>query len=186
MSTLQIDYVNPKLLKVPSWRATYVLRPELLVISASLIEFGFIQPIHARKSTGEIIDGSERFLLATNIEDILEQSGGLIPVVWHDADLIDSMILHLRLNRGHSHVIAAKTSKIIRDAWRSGRYGAKDFENVLCMRNEELSIMLDGSLVKVRKIKEHNYARAWVPIEASPNSVDRGGMVIESPPNADR
>jgi hypothetical protein len=185
MSKIQIEYVDPSVLTVPEWKATYTLRPEMLVISASLSQYGFIQPIHARLSTGEIIDGSERFLLATNIKNILEHTDGLIPVVYHDIDKIDAMLLHVRLNRGTSHVVAAKLSNIVRMVKRSGKYGSSIFEDALCMRNEELSLMMDGSLFKVRKIKEHNYARAWVPIEAPANSVV-DSVIIERPPNPDR
>lgn len=183
---IKIKYVDANQLVVPEWRATYVLRPELLVISGSLIEFGFIQPIHVRKSTNEIIDGSERYLLAINIDEIYEQLDGKIPVVFHDVDLIDAMIMHLRLNRGRSTVIAAKTSEIIRKAKRSGNYSDRDFNELLSMRNEELSLMLDGSVLKARKIKEHNYAKAWVPIEAPSSMTNPDRMVIESPPNPDR
>jgi hypothetical protein len=183
---INIEYVNPSELKVPEWRATYTLRPEMLVISASLSQYGFIEPIHVRKQTGEIINGSERYLLAVNIPAILEHSGGKIPVVFHDVDIIDAMMLHLRMNRGRSHVIAAKTSEIVRTAKRSSKYGAKDFDDMLCMRSEELSLMLDGSLFKVRKIKEHNYARAWVPIEAPSGNANSTSINIERPPNPDR
>jgi hypothetical protein len=182
---IEIEYVSPDALSVPEWRATYVLRPEMLIISASLSQFGFIQPIHVRKSTGEIIDGSERYLLATSIPQITDIWGDLIPVVYHDVDLIDAMMLHLRLNRGHSTVLVAKTSELIRKIRRSGKYGAADFQDMLCMRSEELSLMLDGTLFKTRKIKEHNYARAWVPIEA-PSSSGEATNWIERPPNPDR
>lgn len=181
-----IEYVDPKALTVPEWRATYTLRPEMLVISASLSQFGFIEPIHAQKSTGVIINGSERYLLATNIPAILDHTDGKIPVVFHDVDAIDAMMLHIRLNRGHSNLIAAKTSELIRTAKRSGKYGPSDFEDMLCMRSEELMLMLDGSLFKVRKIKEHNYARAWVPIEAPSNNSENNTSFIERPPNPDR
>jgi|LauGreDrversion4_2_1035121.scaffolds.fasta_scaffold07792_5 ParB-like chromosome segregation protein Spo0J len=183
---INIEYVDMDLLVVPSWRATYVLRPELLIISGSLMEFGFIQPIHVRRSSNEIIDGSERFLLASNIDDIYEQLDGKIPVVFHDVSQIDAMIMHLRLNRGRSTVVAAKTSEIIRKAKRSGDYRNSDFNELLSMRNEELSLMLDGSVLKARKIKEHNYAKAWVPIEAPSSLPVSDKMVIESPPNPDR
>lgn len=183
---INIEYVAPDVLSVPTWRATYTLRPEMLVISASLSQFGFIEPIHARRETGEIINGSERYLLAVNIPAILEHTDRKIPVVFHDVDAIDAMMMHLRLNRGHSHVLAPKTSEIIRTVKRSGKYKASDFQDILCMRAEELSLMLDGSLFKVRKIKEHNYARAWVPIEAPPGSIEADPMSIEKPPNPDR
>lgn len=184
--SINIEYVEPSVLSIPEWRATYTLRPEMLVISASLSQFGFIQPIHARLSTGEIIDGSERFSLATSIPQILRKSSGKIPVVFHDVDQIDAMLMHVRLNRGHSHVLAQKTSNIIRMVRRSGKYGASDFEDMLCMRAEELSVMIDGTLLKTRSLKEHNYARAWVPIEAPPGSVEPQSFSIERPPNPDR
>lgn len=183
---IKIEYVEPKELVVPEWRATYILRPDMLVLSASLSQFGFIEPIHARRETGEIIDGSERYLLSTNIGAYLEGTSGLIPVVFHDVDKIDAMMMHLRLNRGRSQVIAQKTSNIIRTVKRSGKYGVSDFEDMLCMRSEELSVMLDGSLLKTRKLKEHNYARAWVPIEAPPGSLEQDSFSIERPPNPDR
>ncbi len=183
---INIEYVDPKILCVPEWRATYTLRPEMLVISASLSQFGFIEPIHVRRETGEIINGSERYLLATSIPAILEHSNGKIPVVFHDVDKVDAMLLHLRLNRGHCNVLAPKTSEIVRAVKRSGKYGMAVFEEMLCMRSEELSLMLDGSLFKVRKIKEHNYARAWIPIEAPPGSVESEAFSTERPPNPDR
>lgn len=186
MKTIKIEYVEPRVLAVPEWKATYILRPDMLVLSASLSQFGFIEPIHARRETGEIIDGSERYLLAVNIGAYLESTGGLIPVVFHDVDRVDAMMMHLRLNRGRSSLVAQKTSNIVRTVKRSGKYGISDFESMLCMRLEELSIMLDGSLIKTRKLKEHHYARAWVPIEAPPGSMEAEHFSTERPPNPDR
>lgn len=182
---INIEYVDHSQLSVPAWRATYVLRPEMLIIAGSLSQHGFIQPIHVRKDSGEIIDGSERFLIATSIRDFLRKSDGLIPVIMHDVDQTDAMMMHVQLNRGHSVMTAAKVSTIIRALKRSGRYSAKDFESILCMRSEELSLMLDGDLIKTRKILEHNYARAWIPIEA-PSSKSEDIFIIERPPNPDR
>lgn len=182
---IDIHYVDPATLVVPNWRATYVLRPEMLIIAASLSQHGFIEPLHVRKDSGEIIDGSERFLIATAIREILRKSNGLIPVIFHDIDQTDAMMMHIQLNRGHSVVMAAKLSSIIRSVKRSGKYGARDFEDMLCMRADELSIMLDGDLIKTRKIPEHNYARAWIPIEA-PSAKGEDIFVIERPPNPDR
>lgn len=184
---MDINYVDENLLRVPQWKATYILRPELLVLSASLAEFGFIQPIHVRKESMEVIDGSERLMLAKNIEDIYQHTEGKIPVIFHDVDLPDAMIMHIRLNRGRGNVVAAKLSEIIRTTKRSRKYSEADFNTLLSMGNEELSLMLDGSVFKARKIKEHSYARAWVPIEAPAKSSKSGdGMIIESPPNPDR
>ncbi len=186
MKDIKIDWVTKEKLIVPEWKSTYTLRPELLLISASLMQHGFIQPIHARMETGEIIDGSERYKLLINIEEISEIHGELIPVVFHDCDKIEAMMMHMQLNRGKSVIVAAKMSKIIREMKRSGRYTNQDFDDLLCMKSDELSLMLDSSLIKVRKIKEHNYARAWVPIEAPSGKSDSSKPFFESPPNPDR
>lgn len=182
---IKIDYVEFEKLKVPSWKSTYTLRPELLILSGSLIEYGFIQPIHARLGTGEIIDGSERFLLASGVSQIYEKCENGIPVVFHDVDLIDAMLLHVRLNRGTSVVNAKRLSSIVKQILDSRKYSIPEVRAILSMGNEELSVLSDGRLIKHRNIKEHNYAKAWVPVEAPPGKIEKP-MEFESPPNKDR
>jgi hypothetical protein len=185
MNPIDIKYVDINTLVVPEWRATYILRPDLMVLSASLQEFGFIQPIHVRQGTNEIIDGSERWLLATNVKSIMNKIEGKIPVVEHKLDSLESMMLHLRLNRGRGSLVAKPMSRVIRKLYISKKYDRKAFENLLCMKTDEADLMLDGGIIKVRKIHEHTYARAWVPIEAPSGTVDRE-PTIERPPNKDR
>lgn len=182
---LNIKYVDASTLTVPDWKCTHTLRPDLLVISVSLLEFGFIQPIHVRKSTGEIIDGSERFKLATQVTRIKEKTQGKIPVIEHDIDKLEAMMLHLRLNRGRGIMVAKDVSRVIIKLKQSGKYDKHHFDSLLCMKTDELELMLDGSIIKTRKIPEHTYSRAWVPVEAPAGTVDSGPS-IESPPNADR
>lgn len=182
-----IEYVDPRLLKIPEWRATHVLRPDLLVLSGSLIEFGFIQPIHVRRETMEIIDGSERFTIATTFpDDILDNTDGLIPVMFHDLSLQDAMLMHIRLNRGRGSLVASRMSPLIKTIRRTNAYSTKYLQTILSMGPEEMILMVDGSLIKTRKIKEHNYARAWVPIEAPSGKPDNSPIHIEKPPNPDR
>lgn len=185
MESLSIKYVNPESLSVPEWKATYILRPDLLVLSNSLSEMGFIEPIHVRKSTGEIIDGSERFLLATNVKQIQNHIKNGIPVILHDVDSLEAMMMHLRLNRGKGSIVAKNMSNIIKKLRLSGKYKVADIQSILCMKVDEMNLMLDGSLIKTRNIQDHKYSRAWVPVEAPPGTVD-SGPIIERPPNEDR
>lgn len=185
MNQIIIKYVDASKLVVPEWRATHILRPDLLVLSASLNEFGFIEPIHIRKETNEIIDGSERYLLATKNEQIKSVVGKTIPVIEHDIDSLTAMMLHLRLNRGRGLLVAKQMSKIIRNLKRSKKYDKTDFDNLLCMKQVELDLMLEPSILKHKKIHEHTYSRAWVPVEAPPGTIDKA-PVVERPPNEDR
>ena len=51
----------------------------------------------------------------------------------------------------------------------------------LSMTKDEFQVLLDGSLVKMRKISEHSYSKAWVPIEADADERPQ----FERPPNKD-
>lgn len=182
---MNINYVKATDLVIPKWKATHILRPDLLVLSASLMQYGFIQPIHVRAETMEVIDGSERVLLVQNVTAIKKKTNGLIPVVEHDCDSIEAMMLHLRLNRGRSSLVAKKVSSLTRKLNMSGKYSRKDFDELLCMKTDEFDLMISGDLLKARKISEHTYSRAWVPIEAPAGTIDEEPL-IERPPNADR
>jgi len=183
---MEIQEIDLSKLVVPAWKVTYTLRPELILIAGSLIEFGFIQPIHVRKSTGEIIDGSERFMLTNSIEEISTRCNSKIPVVFHDLNLVDSIMLHIRLNRGHSKIVTEKLSRAVKRIYETDSYSVADLKMYLSMGNEELATLIDGDLIKQRNIKEHNYSKAWVPIEAPANAHSSKAMEFESPPNSDR
>lgn len=182
---LNIEYLQVESLVSPKWRATHTIRPNLLAVSSSLQMYGFIQPIHIMGDMKTIIDGSERVSLAKSVKRIAEKTDGLVPVVVHHVDEMQAMMMHLQLNRGNGNEVAKKVSNIIRKLYVSGKYTQKDFDSILCMKQAELELMLDGSIFKSRKISEHNYSRAWVPVEAPPGTID-SGPVIEKPPNADR
>ena len=102
MKHLNINYVKASDLKIPEWKATHILRPDLLVLSASLMEFGFIEPIHVRASTKEVIDGSERLRLALNVSRIIDAHGDMIPVIEHDCDGLTAMMMHLQTHPWHT------------------------------------------------------------------------------------
>lgn len=132
-----------------------------------------------------IIDGSERVRLLNSVKAISKKFGNTVPALVHDISEQEAMMMHLQLNRGNGNIVAKKMSSIIRKLYMSKAYSEKDLDSILCMKREELELMIDGSIFKSRKISEHNYSRAWVPVEAPPGTIDNG-PVIERPPNQDR
>ena len=82
-------------------------------------------------------------------------------------------------------MLAKPVSAIIRNIIQSKKYKKEDMDSVLCMKHDEYNLMIDGSLLKHRKVSEHKYSRAWVPVEAPAGTLD-SGPVTESPPNSDR
>jgi ParB-like chromosome segregation protein Spo0J len=180
-----IEMVPFSELKIAPFKATYILRPDLLALSSSLRDFGFIIPIVVQASTNVVIDGNERVLLATGQKTIASIVGDECPVVKIDCDSMEAQMLHLRLNRSRGNLLAKPTSNIIRNLVKSRKYDKKQLNSLLQMKDDEIKLLLDGSLLKQRKVSEHSYSRAWVPIEADPKITEMP-ISIERPPNADR
>lgn len=159
--------------------------PEMKVLADSIIQHGWIYPIIVSSSTMEIIDGFHRWVCAQNNQEIIERDAGQIPCVLVDVSGIDAMLMHIQLNRPKGSLVAKKLSNLLRTIVYSRKYKEAEIQKKLMMTAQEFYLLLDGTLLKGKKLSEHVYSRAWVPIEApagsSPQSVE-----IEKPPNADR
>lgn len=182
---MNIETVSVDDLHVAPFKATYILRPDLLVLSRSLYDHGFIFPILVQKSTNIVIDGNERLLLAKNQKTINEKISGVIPVNYIDCDNLEAQMLHIKMNRSRGSILAKPLSSIIRNLVKSKRFSKDELDSLLQMKHDEFNLMMDGSILKHRKVSEHKYSRAWVPVEAPAGTID-SSPIIESPPNSDR
>ena len=176
--------LDAKILKEPEWRATHVLKPDLELLQQSVADYGLLSPIIVRKKTMQIIDGYHRWIIFRSSKEIMSRYGGKIPALIFDIDEIDAMMMHLRLNRGRGNIFANNMSRIIKDVHYSEKYDIDEIQELLNMNIMEADMMLDGSLLKSRKVKDHTYSKAWVPIEVPSGKVEKA--VLERPPNADR
>jgi ParB-like chromosome segregation protein Spo0J len=181
----ELVWVEGSSLKAAPWRATYILAPDLEVLSRSMDEYGWLQPIVVQKKTNMIIDGHYRWEIAGSSKTLRSKNRGMVPVIFEDCGDLEAMVMHLRLNRSKGATVAKRMSRIFRDVIRSGRYSESDMKHVLAMKNDEIDLMIDGTLIKNRKIAEHKYSKAWVPVEA-PASITETAATIERPPNPDR
>ena len=182
---MKIDYVPGGSLYAAPWRCTYVLKPDRKVLVESLRIYGWTSPIIANSTDTTIIDGHERWRIAGDEDDISKRDGGLVPVLWVDCDEIEAMLMHVRLNRGRGQIQAKPLSDLLRRILRSGAYDTQQLKSALNMTKDEAELLFDGGLIKTRKIAEHKYSRAWVPVEAPAGSITPA-VSIERPPNADR
>lgn len=183
------DYqeVSADSLREPSWHATHILRPDLVVLADSVANFGILSPLIVQRSSGMIIDGVQRHRLIVGNKHLKEMYYDKVPVRFVDVSDLDAMIMHIQINRGRGSLVAKKLSALVRALHKSKKLSDSDFSKRLSMRFLELELMLDSSILKHRDIKNHSYSRAWVPVEAPPGTVEREGSVtIERPPNSDR
>ena len=176
---INITYVAPRELKPAEWWSNYMLKPDRDLLARSIEHYGIVQPIIVQSSTNIIIDGHTRVFVALDAR--LEE----VPVVYKDVSNTEAMFMHLRLNRARGQIVGKKMSMIVKDLLRSGKYSENDLKYYLVMKSDEMDLMVDGSLLKSRKISDHKYSQAWVPVEAPAKATETLGF-IERPPNPDR
>lgn len=181
---IKTEYLPVSSLKKGDWHSNHVLRPDLLTLSVSLQQYGFIFPILVRKSDNAIIDGYHRWMLIKENEKLAKKLGDEIPCVVRECDTLEASLMHIQLNRGRGNLVAHKVARIVRDLIYSNKYSEEDLEKLLSMKYDELHLLLDGTLIKKLNIAEHRYSRAWVPIEAPAGTVE--AFETERPPNKDR
>lgn len=182
---LEIQTVSGGVLRPATWRSTYVLKPDQKVLAQSLATYGWLSPIVVNAKDNTIIDGHERWMIAGDDREIADRDGGLIPVRWVECDDIDAMLLHVQLNRGRGAIQARPLSHLLRKVMRSRKYSEMDVRKMLSMGREEFDLLINTGLLKSRKLDEHVYSRAWVPVEA-PAGATAPNISIERPPNEDR
>lgn len=169
------DAINPS-----PWRSiNHVLSPDFRLLKESLERFGWLAPIVGRHEDKSIIDGYHRWVLAAKDPKGI---GKEIPVSWVSCDQVDAMVLHVTLNRARGSILNRDFSRLIKDIRRSKKYEDEELRLVFRASQDEWDILLDGTLLKHKNIKKHEYSKAWVPIEASgtPDPIK-----IERPPNKD-
>lgn len=183
---MNIQTVNISSLRPADWRACYMFKPELRLLADSLADYGWISPIVAR-TDGTIVDGFSRWLVAQSDKRLVKKFGGEVPVMWVYCDEAEAMVMHVRLNRARGVMVAKNLSRLLKRVSRTGKWTSADVQAAVRMSNEEFDTLIDGSLIKSRALKEHEYSKAWVPVEAPPaDAVLAGNITIERPPNADR
>lgn len=178
MKTMKIEELRPA-----PWRTTHVLKPDLKLLGKAIEDYGLINPIVVQKSTGFIIDGFHRVIAIATNKRLQKQYSKAIPVHVVDCGDVDAMVMHIVVNRARGAIVNHHLSRTVKKIHQSGKYTAGALEDMLGMSMIEVDMLLDGSLIKMRKVSEHKYSKAWVPVEAPPGSVD--AMEFERPPNAD-
>lgn len=164
-------------LRPAPWRTNYILRPDLKLLRQSLLDYGHAAPLIVRSEDSTIIDGFHRWLVADDDD--------MLPVTWVSCDEIDAMIMHVRLNRARGHIVNRYLSTLLRRVLRSRKYEGEEVRKKLGMSSDEFDVLADGTLIKIKKIAEHKYSKAWVPVETK-GRAQAAPVPIERPPNADK
>jgi len=176
--------INPSLLNPAPWRVNYILKPDIKILISSIEKYGLLNPILVQESSNTIIDGHQRIIAISQSKILSKKYAKSILCTKIDLSDIDAMILHVQMNRGRGSVMAKRMSDVVKRIHQSRLYSIEQLDDMFNMSVQESEMMLDGSLLKMRKIKEHTYSKAWVPIEAPAKPGNE--ITLEKPPNPDR
>ena len=171
-------------LRPADWRTNVMLKPDFDLLKSSMMDFGWIYPIVVKSDDMTIIDGFHRWVVSSD-SSFTKKYGNTVPCRVVECDTIDAMLMHIRLNRAKGSIFAKPFSSLLKSIVLSNKYTEEELGHILKMSDDELDLMLSGGLLKHRKIQEHSYSRAWVPVEA-PTSDKIDKIIIERPPNEDR
>lgn len=176
---MKLHTVTSTDLKPGPWKTTFMLKTELKALAVSLNMFGWAQPLVVKADTMEIIDGHERWALTQKTP-----LGREIPTLMYTGDNADSALLHIHLNRDRGATQANLLGRKLKAILRSRKYDEQHLMKQFAMSADELDVLLDGTLLRQRNVAQHNYSRAWVPIEAPAGTYDN--VNFETPPNNDQ
>lgn len=177
---MNAEIVDSHSLKPAPWgTASHILTPDFRLLRQSMERYGWLQPLTCRASDRTIIDGTHRWMIANKDRHL----GASTPVVWVDCDDTDAMLLHLQLNRGRGELLNKDVSKVMKAIIRGQKYDETELREMLRMSSDEFDVLADGTLVKMRNVKRHEYSRGWVPVEVA--AAPENPITIERPPNKD-
>jgi hypothetical protein len=166
------------------WATSFVLRPDERLLTDSLLGHGWLCPLVVNRD-GLVIDGNQRYRLLVTEPRVASALGDKVPVNVVDCDEVDAMVMHMRLNRGRGMVVAKRVSGLLNEVLASGKYDPNGLRRALCMTSEEFDVLRDARYVKMKAVGQHQYSRAWVPIEAPKPGEVTSAMSYEYPINPD-
>lgn len=184
---MKIEQVKTVNIRPADWSTTHILTPDLKLLVKSIQDFGWLSPIVVRTEDSTIIDGFTRWQVATTDKTVLARDKGQVPVQWVDCSETTAKIMHVRLNRARGMIAVRYLSELVKDLVETSGLSDDQLSSALGMTSEEFNVLAEPSLIKLRKLSEHVYSNAWVPIEvaAGSSAISVPDISFERPPTPD-
>lgn len=184
MKMMNMTARRPDELRPAPWATSHVLRPDERLLADSLTVHGWLMPLVVTRD-GLVVDGNQRLRMVLSDPKVAAALPDKIPVNVVEVDEVDAMLMHMRLNRGRGLVVAKRVSGLLNEVLAAGRYERQEVRKMLCMTPEEFEVLCDAVYVKLKAVSQHQYSRAWIPIEAPKPGQVTSAMEYEYPVNPD-
>jgi ParB-like chromosome segregation protein Spo0J len=157
----QVKWVTRESLKPNDYNPNKVAPPELELLIISIVEDGWTQPIVALND-GTIVDGFHRYTVSEDPR-ILRMTGGMVPVVFIEADPYHVKMSTVRHNRARGTHAVVPMAKIVSEMINDG-LPMKELKERLGMEREEIVRLCDKSGMPKRASKGmEGFNQSWKP-----------------------
>lgn len=155
LETLKVEYVDIKSIKPNTYNPNRQDEETLELLKKSMQEDGFTQPIVARRTTREIVDGEHRWRAA--------QALGMtqVPVAFVDMTDEQMRIATLRHNRARGSEDIDLSTALLRDLQRLG--AIEHAQDSLMISDDEMNELLAADAIDATSLAGDDYSESWIP-----------------------
>lgn len=157
-----VEWREAATLMANSWNPNVVFTPELRLLVRSILKNGWIQPVIINPD-GMIIDGFHRASLARDEPQIVARYGGKVPCVVMPLSKPQAMIVTIRMNRAKGSHVAVRMAEIVKALIDEHGLDAQEVADELGATRDEVQLLYQDGVFKMKNIKDYKYSKAWVP-----------------------
>lgn len=159
-----IEWRDATSLDINDYNPNVVFTPELKLLERSLLLTGWVQPVLITKD-GTIIDGFHRTMLSRDSDAVKARWGGKVPCAILDVSRPEAMILTIRMNRAKGTHVAVAMAKIVQELVQVHHYDPQEIGIEMGMGKEEVDLLCQEGVFKMKNIEGYRYSKAWYPAE---------------------
>lgn len=158
----RIEWREAASLNANDYNPNVVFSPELRLLERSILKTGWVQPILITED-GTIIDGFHRHRLAQDSAALRERYGGKVPCAVMDITRAQAMVLTVRMNRAKGSHVAVRMAEIVKTLIDEHGLDAQEVADELGATRDEVQLLYQDGVFKMKNIKDYRYSKAWVP-----------------------
>jgi ParB-like chromosome segregation protein Spo0J len=157
-----IQWIHCDTLTANHYNPNVVLDVELRLLERSVLRTGWLQPILVNKNR-IIIDGFHRWSLSRISEAMRAKYGGMVPCAVLDIPDWEAMVITVRINRAKGTHVAFRMSAMVTDLVNNHHVDPQQIAQEMGCGMDEINLLLQEDVFRVRDIQNHKYSAAWVP-----------------------
>jgi ParB-like chromosome segregation protein Spo0J len=166
----RVVWMKREALQPNGWNPNHVFAPELELLTLSILEDGFTQPIVILPDM-TIVDGYHRWRVSED-KRVSERYGGYVPTVTIDVDPVHQRMSTVRHNRARGQHGVLPMAHIVRAMVDEGVPTA-DIMRRLGMEREEIMRLVDRAGMPQRGARATSgFGKEWVPTKDAAPQVD--------------